>query len=1053
MRQSHVVLLLVLLVLLGSFAIWMALQPEAPPTNAISNDAIHAPAGTQSASEQQPVPRKPEPPKAQPQTQPDPTTDDPVTERYTIRGRIALDESVKPVLRFMREPSEYSLLVGCYRQELEHPDTSEVFVTLKEDWSFEYLATADELGLEPEQSLTGLAWCVDLDLFNDPSFNTFGDNDSPVPPTGGVNVTPVIRGRHVDMGTISIGLDSMTTDKWVAVGRLVHTSGRALRYSGGHEVIFEGGDDTAWANDYEHFGTDHEGRFICPLYPAMSVDPTKCRFKIKLRGDLYDDLRGADEFKVPDPVITGHLIDCGDVKVGGSLLEIVANMDPVPPLKLNRAGALDIGHDGQYAGPQVVLDIWCSDLSLSEGIPPAPHSVVMWVPEGVYHYSAEATHGADYYLPVTGRIEVPHNAVVKLELSLKAAQTVPVRVLLPDGTQAVPNNMQWCMRTSEIVGHGSAENKTWRVPVREGAVTEVEAHVTDYESITGYTRPGDTELLLQLDKAKALANPDFGVAVKLPALPEGMDPEMFPCRIFVWHPEFHVQKPVTLQAQPGQVMHVALKGPGEFSVSLQGGEGWGYPTPLLSGPVNVEVAEGPFKEVELPPIPTPPWPARVTHVFASVKVGGHSAILSGVFLAADGSALGPLRLSDQFAVETGALPMFLRDGDQRIPLTYQPPPKDEPYGALLLEVPARIEVRVTRNGNPEKSFTAECTARPEGSAQAYGCDSAPIDGVSLLWAPAGAANVSVRVGIHTLQRDVTVTAGAVQRVEFTFDRVAVEFVLKDADNQPKGAPLWHILPYAEDGKLDPNDADELWGDEIRHLNAGRYRVLPAAGGKPEQAFDIDLSDGKDRTIELPSQADAVSARVRLSLPESLAKELGKDFWIQLSGLRMTDPESVRMARGYTTFAQEYQCRVVPGGVLVTGLHVGADVCLWGRIEISKDEEEVSWLLKPLRLKVAGDDMNVAVQWVKPVPLHEHWDIVYTRYASVVEGCLLPLEMDHGALPGNHEIVFLYEGEIVHREWITFAGDKPVRLPQSVISALVAREIAEPEDFEDPPEED
>lgn len=1044
MRQSHLLLLLVLLLVAGGAVVWMALQAGPPPTNAGGGNAVAIDAG------RTPVPEAPQStgqpatrPPSQPQPRPEPSVDSTPEDEYRVRGRVAFNQDIQALLPFLGDIDEYSVLVGCYPPEVEQPETIELMAEFSGDHSFELTISKEDLAFEPAIAISALHWCVTMDVLNDPWLSTEGNTAAP---KGGVAASATITGNVIDLGTITLGLDTFAREQWVVTGRLVHNSGRALRHSGGHVMYFAGGDGESGYFDMEDFGTNEEGRFFCVESLPDMADPLQCRFSICLC-DENSDMPAAN-LRLGKPEVRGNLIDFGDVKIGGSVLEIVAKMDPTPPIELRRTSLRNMDWACGNESPLSEISLWCGEIHINRRLPPAPQSVVIWVPEGIYHYSAEARHSGNYYLPVTGRVEIPQKAVVKLELAMKAAETVPVRVLLPDGTAAPDISVEWRIRQKAQDCRGYADGEVRRVPVVADARTEVTAVADGYESIDGHANLGDKELVLQLDKSTAKTSPDCGVRVLLPELPAGVKPDQFPCGLEVWNDEFMARLQVNLKPGGDHVVEVTVKQPGRYSVALLGGDGWGYPSRRISGPVEVEIASGPFREVALPPIAPPPWDKKVEHAFARVAVAGRPASVTGPFLAADDSPLGEVRLSDGFALRTTALPMYLLDGDRRIALTYTPPQEGAREGNLTLELPASIEVRVTRMGGAVDVFAADCTTKPKDSEYTHKCSNDATDGIAMLWAPAGTARVRVHVGRETLSRDVKVVPGAVQQVEIAFDRVAVQFNVAEPDLQPRADVLWRILRYDETGQVGTRRSHELDESELKYMEVGRYRLLPAAGGKPELAFDLDLSDGKDRTVELPSQAGAVAARVCLSLPEALSKELNDESDIYFQAISMTDPESVRLSRRGTRWREELAGRAVPGGVIVPGLFTGADVCLQGIITLHRDDKEIMWLLKPFRLKVTGDDMTVKVEWAKAVPLHEHWDMTDMRYASLVGGCWVPLEQYYGALPGNHEVLFFDGEEVIHREWITFRGDKPMRLPQTVINVLVEKEIAEPQDFED-----
>ncbi|MCC7508072.1 MAG: hypothetical protein IT464_01695 [Planctomycetes bacterium] len=1044
MRPHQLVLLLVFILSLAGAVIWLILQPDGQAGPNIENSAL----ASRNEPDQPGSPARRQPgcsgdsqpahnlegrrtPKS-PETEPEATSTD-----WTVRGRVKMDPSAgaNPLAHLL--PEDLSVSVRAYRGPSAPQNYSEFEASMGSDWSFEGEVTQDDLWLEANESPEVLYWYVDFEPTGGGGFAPAEDADERrdwQEPKGCLRVFPKASGRTLDFGEVLLTLESMFPEEFVVTGRLVHTSGRTLCHTGNHALSLS--EPESEFDDWIYFGTDGQGRFmtLLPEY-ATEVVPNVASLRWSLLINVDRDGPG-NSLRLPTPRSVGRHIDFGDISLKGSLLDVTVEMDPSPKINLRHDGTLAIDEGGYYHGEMASLVLSSGNLYFYEGIPPAPHKVTMLVPEGRYHWTVNSQNGDRVYLPAGGVLDVPDNVVTELKVSLKAAATVPVRVLMPDGTPAKDSFVIWSFSLPDDNGYsGRSEGPLASVPVVSSSPTSCTAMLEGFENTTGETKPGDTELVLQLT-AKLV--PDTGIKVRLPKRPKGVPTDgVFQLRLWIRGDVGDSDHWINLLVDEAGELQIETR-PGNAIVHLTGGCDWGYPSDIC-GPVTATVIEGEYTVVEMPLIGPPPWAVRADHLQCRVRVGEQPVEVSAAFLHPDGREFGRASYTDDTNIECGALPAHLLDGDQKIAVQISPPTAEAPAAKLSIELPTRIEVRVKRRGVDVTNFRASVWGQSDGANGSSQCAGSTSTGAVSLWFPPGKASLEVTLQTVRHIQEVQVRRGEVTRVEVELGQVRVEFVNAEGVSNTQDYPRLRMFKYRDDGTLEPEQYDTVWGPEIKLLPPARYRMLPPAAAGPAGASDLDLTVGGDRVVVLPA-LNTEFVDVRLSFPMEFADR--PNVYMELQLLPLTDPEHFRMSTKFADQGDTLEWRFVPNGLLVHGVPKGVDVCLVGYFTRYEGEDERSLIMKPIRLRVQQDGETVTVEWKKAVEMHEEWQWLDIRYLSLVEGCALPFV---GGLPGTHEVgVYDSEGKLAHREWVSFSGDGKMRYPAGFRAALVEKELAVPE---------
>lgn len=1060
MRQSRLVLILLLLVCAGAAVAWLIVQ--GPGHEAVGGGPLSdLPANLDDAAplrgcappdtEGEPAANRETTPRTQPQrTRPEPRPQRPVKpdgtelgpEEWLIKGRILFAEGLpldtattfaggwhEVTINFMPEGSECEV-TGCAP-------------SIDPDGRFHDVYTESDLPFPlRDGAMPPGRWQVICDLEGDVRSMWDIGEDLSVEQLPGL-VKPGISGRVIDFGDVTLGHAALFGETWLVTGRVVHSSGRAVANFGQMmlAVLAEG----ECVSDC-FLNTDQQGRFSAPLWDNEELpnDPAQWNARLFNSDDAYYVDRGSRGFPVAltKPQVRGRVVDYGEIKVGGSLLEVETVMEGIQP-ELLPDGRLQQSHWTGYSGRTAELYLSDGYHDMGATLYPSPAKVTIWLPEGRYEYSGMLDGVGDYYPIIEGVVSVPDGQVVPLKLHFKRHRVIPLELHTPEGMDVGRATVSWqAVRGEDEVIHYEqlSSSPPFTVPVFPGLTTEVWVEAEGFAPVEGSATESDEKLVFQLEAAVA------GVAtlrIQVPELPKVIADRPEPAFLSVVRLD---TRGVVCGMKVGTGVHVVpVPAAGAYLVQLLGGGDWGYPGGVLSGPVEVTVKDGDDLAVVLAAIGPPPWPFEAGGYVSNIRCAGRWISLDTEVLIGEGSGtLNATFVTGQELTLT-APPVAIPDGDQRIPLSVAVPSVDGEMLSVSLELEARIEVRVKRQGKPVTDFRAsvdELNGRTSTTADAR-------EGAVLLWAPPGAATVTTNLLGFAFSREVEVSRGSLTRVDFNLDAVRVEFDLGGENYYPDSSsdvpPPWRVFLLSDDTE---QEMYELWGDQVILMNPGRYRLVPSYGD-PGLALEIDISDGTDRVVSLPELPRLKLYSVRLKFDTSKFGERWFDADIS------TCPAS-RLARAdpYSSFSW-IQTRAVPDGIELLDVPGGTELVVTGSIWLERGDRDETWLLKPFRLKVSGEGEVVNCTWVRGVQKDEAWWELQVYNVSLLPGLLFPLHNQDTLFPGRQELVFAGAGGVeVVREWIDVPADaESFDIPATLRATLETKELLTPKQPEEMPPDD
>jgi hypothetical protein len=850
-------------------------------------------------------------------------------------------------------------------------------------------------------------------------------------------VQPVISGRVIDFGDVTLGHAALFGETWLVTGRVVHSSGRAVaNFDSIMLAVFSDGGRVAEC----YFKTDQQGRFTATLWDdeVLSAPPAQWDARLFNSDDGFWDSEGSSPHHIvvalPKPQVRGRVIDYGEIKVGGSLLEVEAEMEGIQP-ELLPDGRLQQSFWTEYAGRAAGLNVHDGYHDLDATVYPSPAKTTIWLPEGRYEYGGYLDGDGDYYPLVEGFVSVPDGQVVPLKLHFKRHRVIPLELHTSEGVDVSRATVIWQAVRGEdefVCYEYLSGSPPFTVPVFPGLTTKVQVEADGFAPVEGSVTESDEKLVLKLEAVAA------GVAtlrIQVPELPEAIAD--LPEALLVVVRLDNGGTVYGVYAGSGEHV-VPVPAAGAYKVTLAGGGNWGYPGGVLSGPVEVTVKVGDDVPVTLPAIGLPPWPFEAGGYVSNVRCAGRPISLDTDVLIGEGNGTVRASMSTGQEFSLSAPPVAIPDGDQRIPLEVPAPSEEGEQLAVSLELEARIEVRVTRQGKPVTSFQATADG-----ADGFSASAGAMEGTVLLWAPPGATAVTMNLlGRSFTRRSVEVSRGTLARVDFTLDSVRVEFDLAGddedyyVDSSNDLPPPWRVYLLSDDTEQEMHD---LWGDEAVLMNPGRYRIVPGYGD-PGLAFELDISDGKDRVVNLPELPRLKLYSVRLKFDTSAFG----DKWFD-ADISTCPASRLVKAAPYSSFSWT-QTRAVPDGIELLDVPAGAELVVIGSIWLERGENEETWLLKPFRLKISGEGEVVNCTWVRGVPKGEAWWELQAYDVSLLPGLLFPLHNLDTLFPGRHELVFAGAGGVeVVREWIEVPADaESFDIPATLRATLEAKELLTPE---------
>lgn len=1043
MRQSTMIAALVVVVLAAALAAWFMLEPgRTAKVNSTHPDfALNVDSGLplQPADKRPALPTPdPRPDRgSKPETGEPEAVPPPAEGEYQLRGKIVLPPEVAAL---GQSPLEWSSDVYiCYLPDGESPDdTVETFAPLDDGMAFRRNIGEEELGLEDGTAITPGRWQV---LYchegnNPPTLYDLADVDAST--LLGL-VTPTITGRVIDFGTITIDADLYFYHYALLTGRLVHSSGRPLAYSGSFylEGLHNGSYETN-VSSYIHAGKD--GGFVAVVLHRQIRDlagPGEYTWTLSSSGD-FDLYFGQPEgIELPKPQWQGRRGNFGDIKLKGALIEIVLKSDLVPVTRPD--GTLKIDEWGDYEGEFVRVYFEGTGVYVEACAYPQPHTTVTVLPEGRYLWSAVAE--ADGFYPVQhGVLMARHDQVLKLELEFKPYASIPL--LINKGADpppsANPDTVRWTMvRGEEQVSEGSYyPDDEASVPVLEGCETSVVVSCPGFLVASGVARPGMQKLEINLVRS---TTPVTTLVVVVPAFPKAIQPG-------VAAPFVSVQ--VGNNGHNGNVKDwgekpvesvVVLQVAGSGKIALYGGQNYGYPNGVLSGPIEFEIAEGETRRIELPAIAAPPWDKPLYSFRISARTSGRSIDLEACVRYKDMKDPVKEELNDDESIFVRGQPVALTDGFDDFPVQAATGEKFE--GTLSFDLPHTLEVRLMRAGLRVEQFKATVTrSNPAAPALFVKCTANAVDGVAWLWIPRGKANLEVTIdGREVYTQSIDVMPGQTLQVEAGSNLLRVVLEVPEGSQPPDSdfevPDLWTLQQGGEEGEW--WDQAGLSKTSAFLIPAGRYRAVPWTGGA---AVEFEISE--DKVVRLPAIEAPSLGQVLLKYDVSTfdSDRVEVEFYYQLTHMLSPADEWID--------GKWISATLVPDGFKLHGLPLDTELVIWGGAWVYQDSGEYELLLKPMNLSIKKEGGPIEAVLKRGVQLDDEWFQFHARWLTGIEN--FHRETPESALPGRHEIAIYLEGEIVHKEWVTIpeTSEEPFKIPNSLRQELIAREMLEPEEAPD-----
>lgn len=1004
MRHTRMSVVLIVLLAAAGAAVWLVMRdPAPPPANAaFDNDAAALdgePLDAQGRqrtdrSETDKPPRDPRPTR----TQDDPANAGNETKEtedessyWVLRGRIEFKESRFKLDRLMdpKEMGVHAAFLG--KQENESYDPFYLDMSFNDDWSFEARLPAATLPDNPAGT-----WHVMPHSAGARSIHELEQDEDPSGLPGWV--TPTITGRVIDFGTVVFTSEAVHNDDWFVTGRVIHSSGLPVALASELWLVFiESGEAF---NEYV-LSTDESGTFLTTMEPDELSELESLEFLLSCGEQYWEAFvpSGVERrlsVLLSAPTVTGRVVDFGEIKVGGALIEVEARMEGVKPV-LRSDGSLDVSAWGGYEGVSGTISLRNGENWLETALYPTPFKSTVWTPEGRYRWDA-ALHDKPPWQRLSGVLDVYDGKVMPLLLEFKRMATITLTVETADGSEPDQEvDISWSIRddNSKWLGGGHFQGLGKHpLPVMEGHTTQIHIAIPGYHEVNAVATSEVSELTIQLQPT---GRKPVTWRIVLPELPDGI-----PGTLVIVDPDGAGHAAPTL-TYPETVMRLHFAG--DCKVELRGGGMRGYPDNLLSGPVKVTVAEGDDVRVELPAIEPPPWGVSATGIKNQITCGGMSVTTGGGWL-------GDAGYEYQHEWTTGstitpAAPVnALKDGDETIALELKPPGQAGAPAVLIGDLEARVEVSVWRRG-----VQIDFQAIGWSDHRQMICES--VDGVARLWLPPGTARVTVRFEGAVLQKSVTVQRGQTKQLHFDSEHVRLELVVPEDGNREKLSdiyelpPAWRITSLEDDA---PRIHNDIYADTVLMLPPGRYRLV-SCYGEPIHTIDLDLSDGADRRVELPELRGFAVAEVRLKFNHEHVGDLGS---FEAAFTTMTIAQTME-----DWYFDWVAMRLVPDGIVLAGLPVGVELII-----ACNAWNDNALMIAPIRVKLPPEGASFDVEWVRTVKLHDHWHHDDLRCTSLVPGALLPIWMLE--FPGRHEVTLFQDGKPVHKSWV----DVPAEVPES-----------------------
>ncbi|MBK9974948.1 MAG: hypothetical protein IPP14_09260 [Planctomycetes bacterium] len=889
-------------------------------------------------------------------------------------------------------------------------------------------------------------WAISLDLDQgNPLQDVIEAEPRPDPATCKGLIKPVISGNQIDFGTIRLSFDEPGKETFLLVGRLLgpgdvplcSLSDYTLQGGPREDSVAEAG---CRANSQGRFAT------FCWLESEDHTDshPEALDWHLLDNNYFYDedfershDLAAhfrMEPVALAHPKRTGCVLDFGDIPLPGVLLEIsceIAGVASVPP-----AGDPFLG---QGEGLPVTVNMQCGDTDFSTRT--APGMVVrMVVPEGRYRWSAYLENPEYCCAPPSGNIAARAGQLTPLKIVFAPLPLIPVKVLDPQGNQLTDATVNWSIEVNEDDWIEGSAVKGNLVPMLAGKATYVGGLHARFEQASATAEVGATEVTLQFTTDLVVGG---ALTLILPKLPAEFALAGLAAQLSL--------ESDRMRSYAGEKLYPDKQNKHPFSgipfttytATLKMGGSFGYPDGVLSVLNNIVITAGANLELEFPAIATPPWLIPVGNCTALITVGAEAASLRGPWeyetrtinqqFETGDVVLRAQHVKDGYNGGSGFIPGAFVPGDQRFPTIVDRPTEAWGAATMRLDLPSRLHVRVLRRGQPVDVFTATLADDALGTS----CRVQATTGSARLWAPGAKARLVVQLdNSPEVSVDIELAPGEVEHV------VELQWVKVVFHQEGENQALWGIAPATD---LDAVSVIAVNQESL--LAPIKYRIRPQRDLDQSAAFDLDLTDGKDREINLPGIFAAEMVDVVLHMAE--ADWEGFRFaefryWAPSDGI--DHPQTADFVDAH----REMSSVEMPDALVLRGVPLDRQILLHGVI-YRRDSQGRNrpWFIKPISFK-AGKENKFTPQWIKGVQLHYEWDEVYCRCISEFPGYWTGLFQDQYVPAGRHEVVILDgDGAELFRSVVEVpASDTEFRIPVDIRARLEQAGLLEPEE---PPE--
>ncbi len=1066
-------MVLVLVVVLATAALWLALRTEPAPRP--TNDAARTTAQQSRATDNtptrktDPTPRdrpdpqpRPEPRTDTPQPPPDPA-DAPSETHWSVRGRlVAITCAGVNLLDFPCYGLEAT--VDCvwlgpdYPQHLQ--DTVRVDLTRR--FTFE-----SGLAREEHPDPTRLMWQVTVSGYGEGELARFvalwhdaeDDAKPDIATVRGLH-RPVLRDGWVDFGDLRLSLDEAEHPPIILAGRVLVPGGQPLASRQSLMLTARQGDEAEHTfflrvNRQGRFAYVMSGTDFDPPLTAEGLEPMAWTLEISAESDSFGmgmGMRrgipvGLTAFELGPPKRTGNVLDFGDIAARGAVLEILAEIEghtpkplPCDPLLLD-PGEDDVpleGCDLSLESGDEYLNIW-ADIGLT---------LRMLLPEGRYAWNAEPEDVRPPVTPQFGSVVARDGAVSRLEIRFTPAPLIPVRVIAPEGTDLSGLAVHWDVELIEDEQWWSGDcDKDLRVPMLPGRKTEVSGSLPGFAPVYVVLEPGATEAVLEFSEAVPRGGT---LTIKLPSLPEALGKTLTATLQIQWLDEeepgeFRSVREESVTLAPGHQGEITRPdaAPGRIQIILMCADALGYPGGVLSRLDDITLAGGQTLAVELPPIGNPPWATPANRVMARVSVGGQPSSLWGLWEYAwatgrrtvndDDILVWAEDLRNGRGAGGGFIPAALVHDSTRVPVRVEPPAEAWGTARAVIEPPCRLRLRVTRGGKPVSEFTARLSANAR--THTTQCTTRAVDGVACLWCPGEECLLHIECDntmVHSRAVKLPASGEGELTVEIGLVRVSVRRD-GDGDNDLASWVLRREGPESI-GNIG------LHSGQVLYLKPGPYRAVPEAPADTAAAFAVDLSDGADRELVLPALKLPAMTGVLLAMTEA-------DWQGYLSGAfeyYVVRDSGAGQTAGFAGEALDLGIRPMPDGILLAGLPLDTRVLVrgWYRRRTATGVEYR--VMKPADFTVAADK-KLEPAWVQGTTLDWEWESLELRSTSDFPGFYVFFGQQQVVGAGRHELL-IYTGDEPLRASVTIpAGAREFKIPPELRKRLEDLNLIEPDD--------